>query len=124
MSVRRPPIYRESRSPDTVEQRVTRVERTTADLPDATGIWSTDRTTSGFGSGAEPTWSHTGDGSTVTFSLTGRISTAVARYRVTVGGVLQTPDVYSLPTNAATVVFVEAPPSGLDVHIVAPFYGI
>lgn len=137
MTERRPRIHQAARAPLTTEQQVAGLQRTTADqaqqivviaetvegLPPTDSIWTDSRPDSGFGTGAEPEWTATGDGSTTTVPVAGRISTSPARYRVTVGGVLQSPSAYTLPTGAATLVFAEAPPAGVAVRIVAPFYG-
>jgi hypothetical protein len=106
-----------------LDGRVDAVEASISGLPDAGDIWATDRPTSQFGTGADTQWTATGDGSTVTFAIAGRLSTNSARYRVTVGGVLQTPDKFTIGSPSATITFVEAPPSGVDIHIFAPFYG-
>ena len=91
--------------------------------PAAGKLWSSDRPDLGFGVGEELTWSHTGDGSTVTFDLAGRLTTRPARYVVLIGGVQQSPAAYSLPADAETIVFVAPPPSGETIAIHAPFYG-
>ncbi len=93
------------------------------ELPSSSTIWATDRPNIGFGAGVDLTWNASGDGATTVFSIPGRISTAASRYVVIVGGVRQAPTAYSLPTDAATLSFVEAPPADLPIVIFAPFYG-
>lgn len=92
-------------------------------LPPGQVIWSTDRPESGFGSGEEPTWTHTGNGTSVSFAVAGRITIRPARYIVLIGGVQQAPNTYSLPANSETIVFVAPPPAGEPIVITAPFYG-
>lgn len=100
-----------------------RLDQRLADAPADETAWSTDRPDVGFGVGGDLVWSAAGDGATTVFPIPGRISTAVTRYVVIVGGVRQAPSAYSLPTDAATLSFVEAPPADLPIVIFAPFYG-
>ncbi|MFP5514143.1 MAG: hypothetical protein ACLGJC_13780 [Alphaproteobacteria bacterium] len=123
MAERRPRIQSNAKPALTTDQKVAALVRTVDGLPPTTIIWSDTRPDAGFGEGAEPEWTATGDGSTVTIALPGRITTSPARYRVTVGGVLQPPAAYSLPDDDEALVFVEAPPDGVTIRIVAPFYG-
>jgi hypothetical protein len=106
-----------------LDTRVDAVEAAVGGLPTPATIWASDRPTSQFGTGAETQWTATGNGSSTTFAIAGRVSTNPARYHVTVGGVLQTPDKFTLASPAATITFVEAPPNGVSIHIFAPFYG-
>lgn len=106
-----------------LDARVDAVETSVGGLPTPATIWASDRPTSQFGTGADTQWTATGNGSTTTFAIAGRLSTNPARYHVTIGGVLQTPDKFTINTPAATITFVKAPPNGVSIHIFAPFYG-
>lgn len=123
MVERRPRIQSAAKPALTTDQKVTALSKTVDQLPEPTVIWTDARPDAGFGEGTEPEWTATGDGSTVTVALPGRITTAAARYRVTVGGVPQPSAAYSLPDDDEALVFVEAPPAGVTIRVVAPFYG-
>lgn len=71
----------------------------------------------GLGAADEQTWTFTGDGGTVTFNIPGRVSLRRRSYRVHVGGVFQAITAFTLPSDAQTIVFTEAPPSGTSIII-------
>lgn len=123
MVERRPRIQSNAKPALSTDQKVAALSAAVQGLPAPTVIWADTRPDAGFGEGGEPEWTATGDGSTVTIALPGRITTSPARYRVTVGGVLQPPAAYALPDDDKALVFVEAPPDGVTIRIVAPFYG-
>lgn len=54
------------------------------------------------------TWSLTGDGATLAFTITGATLVQSANYLVSVGGVLQQPNTYTITAN--TITFSAAPP--------------
>lgn len=125
MAQTRPRTYPTAKPPTTDAQRLTQVERVTGGLPPTGSIFASGRPDSSFGSGdADQTWpGMIGDGVTTRFPIAGRLATDPARYRVTVGGVVQDPaTAYSLPTTAEAVDFAEPPPNGCAVAIAAPFY--
>ncbi|MCG5241409.1 hypothetical protein ACIU1J_27725 [Azospirillum doebereinerae] len=140
----RPRQYQHAKKPLSVDEKVVRLERASSaqadqidgqgdaiealaglveGLPATPTLWSDARPTATFGVAPDLTWTATGDGTATTFSIPGRISPAATRYVVIVGGVRQAPGAYSLSTTAETLTFGEAPPSGVAVHIHAPFYG-
>ena len=66
-------------------------------------------------------WSLTGNGTSTAFGLSvvsGQTLLAnSASYIVTVGGVLQTPDKYTISSTANTITFVAAPPNTVPIYI-------
>lgn len=106
------------------ETRIGEAEATLDAMPEPALIWSSDRPASQFGTGPDLLWSFTGDGSTSTYNLSGRLTANPHRYRVTVGAVPQTPGTaYSLPTDSPSITFASPPPAGTAIRVFAPFYG-
>ena len=64
---------------------------------------------------------YTGDGSSTTFTLKGITQSAASKYRVSIDGVLQTPNTaYTISVQNSTVTFSSIPPVGTEIVIIAP----
>lgn len=64
---------------------------------------------------------YTGDGTSTTFTLKGITQTAASKYRVSIDGVTQTPNVsYSINIQNSSITFTGIPPAGTEIVIIAP----
>lgn len=64
-------------------------------------------------------WTHTGDGATTAFSITGATLSNVTSYLVSLNGVIQEPAAaYGVNPSTDLLTFTEAPPSGCRIVIV------
>ena len=82
--------------------------------------------TTGGVSGNPTRWLFTGDGSTLTFSITGATALYTTSYLVTIDGVVQDPTFsYNIAISAApTLTFDQAPPSGTRIVVIALGYAL
>ena len=82
--------------------------------------------TTGGVSGNPIRWLFTGNGSTLTFSITGATALYTTSYLVTIDGVVQDPTFsYNVAISAApTLTFDQAPPSGTRIVVIALGYAL
>jgi hypothetical protein len=64
---------------------------------------------------------YTGDGSSTSFTLKGITESAASKYRVSIDGVLQTPNnAYTISVQNNSITFTSIPPVGTEIVIIAP----